>query len=160
MLQANRIPLLSYTKVDEVSKFHEFDFLVPCCYDPIIDHLCAARDEYPRFHEREPIAFGSYAERCPYKNRFAPLLRDYDNKELPQCPRKYYWELAQNHSDTLDVRLHGQANQKEDDFDKYEYRIDAGRDYKAIIDRLRSGGAQVARKWPPAPRAARARPSQ
>jgi len=124
LLQAERIPLLSYSKVEQA---HEFDLLVPCCYDPMIDHLCNARGGFPPFLSREPIAFGSYAERCPIPTQRAPPLRDFDGRVLPKCPRKYYWELAQNNSETLDVRLHGTSRTEEDPSDHYEYVLDAKR---------------------------------
>eukprot|EP00966_Prymnesium_polylepis_P307174 7098342-Prymnesium_polylepis.1 len=91
----------------------------------MIDHLCAARDEYLPFRERAPVAFGSYAERCPYIDEFAPPLRDFGGTPLPECPRKYYWELAQNHSDALDVRLHGKPVASGDGH--YKYMLDAKR---------------------------------
>ena len=110
---AARIPLISYVKPVDQSSVHEWDLLVPCYYDGMIDRICQAAyseegdtEPLPAWEERKSVVFGSYGYHCPVApESLQHPLADYENKLLPKCPRKFYWQLSRANKDLMDIRL-------------------------------------------------------
>ena len=74
------------------------DLVTPCYYGGLVDRVCARRETFPAFADREPKLLGAFGMHCPHvpagEGAAIGNARLPDGRPADACPRAYFKNLS------------------------------------------------------------------